>query len=61
MAVAKKKKKVTIGTNVRFNDAAYATIKKHCDQKGYKISSFCVNAAMEKVIAESSKKVMLKV
>jgi hypothetical protein len=57
MPVKKKtiKKKSYIGTNIRISDEGFEMIKTYCKRMGYKLGTFVENAAVNRILLESSK------
>lgn len=42
------------GKNIRFSDDGHKILNIFCDEKGYKLGSFCEIAALEKMRVEST-------
>jgi hypothetical protein len=57
MPIKKKtiRKKSYVGTNVRISDEGFEMIKSHCKRMGYQLGKFVENAAVKRILIESSK------
>jgi hypothetical protein len=50
----KKKKKTTVGTNVRLTEEGYGVIKEHCKSNGLVIGRFVEKATLAEVERENA-------
>jgi hypothetical protein len=50
-----KKKKTTVGTNVRLSDTAYRVIRKYCAENNLYIGGFVEKVVLERINSEKAK------